>query len=226
MIDLRRALVSALALLLVSGSAWADDAALKTGIDLSHHNEVTDWSEIGKASPLFVILKATDGLGWLDPTFVDRFRSAGNEGVVRGAYHYYETDDDPAKQADWFIPNVTLKAGDLPPIVDIEHIAAPIDDDLLKDFDTFLGKLEAHYGHAPIIYTGPNFWDHAMKESLPGKRLWIADYNVDHPEIPDGWNDWTIWQYTDSFDLSGVNGEVDASYFNGSADDFQAVLIK
>ncbi len=65
-----------------------------------------------------------------------------------------------------------------------------------------------------------------MKESLPGKRLWIADYNVDHPEIPDGWNDWTIWQYTESFDLSGVNGKVDASYFNGSADDFQAVLIK
>ncbi len=210
---------------LMAGAAGAEDAARVTGIDLSHYNKVASWSDIETARIAFVILKATDGLDYLDPTFAQRFRTLGDAGMIRGAYHFYETDDDPAAQADWFIRNVALAPGDLPPIVDIERVKAPVTTDLQAGFRTFLQRIEAHYGTRPIIYTGPAFWDHVMKEVLPDYPLWVAEYGTDAPTIPDGWQTWTLWQYTETRSVKGIDGHTDSSHFNGNLDALRKVLL-
>ncbi|WP_245818964.1 glycoside hydrolase family 25 protein [Marivita hallyeonensis] len=208
-----------------STQAIADTTQRLTGIDLSHHNTVSDWSAITSAELSFVILKATDGMDYLDPTFADRFETLGTLGLVRGAYHFYETNDAPEVQASWFIENVGLRAGDLPPVVDIERVKAPVREGLQDEFKVFLDMLEDHYGMKPIIYTGPDFWTHVMKEHLPHYPLWIAQYGVDTPEIPDGWGNWTLWQYTDAHVVPGINGETDGNHFNGGIDDLRSVLL-
>lgn len=205
--------------------AHADDTQRLTGIDLSHHNDVSDWSEIQSAKLSFVILKATDGMNYLDPTFDDRFTTLKTLGLIRGAYHFYETNDDPLVQANWFIKNVPLEAGDLPPIVDIERVKAPVANDLHGEFKLFLKTLEDHYGSKPIIYTGPNFWEHVMKEHLPSYPLWIAEYGKDTPTIPDGWQSWTMWQFTEKNTVPGVSGPTDGNHFNGGMTDLHSVLI-
>lgn len=212
---------------LVSGGgvALADDNQHLTGIDLSHYNNVSDWSELKSTEISFVILKATDGMDYLDPTFSSRFKDLKATGMIRGAYHFYETNDDPQVQASWFIKNVELAKGDLPPIVDIERVEAPISKDLQKDFNIFLKKLEDHYGSTPIIYTGPQFWDHVMKEQLPNYRLWIAEYGTDAPTIPDGWQTWTMWQYTETQIVPGIEGNTDGSHFNGGIEELRSVLL-
>ncbi|EDZ40651.1 putative cell-wall lytic enzyme [Rhodobacteraceae bacterium HTCC2083] len=218
---------SAFGIGLLSGSslALADGNNHLTGIDLSHHNDIADWSEIKSSELSFIILKATDGMDYLDPTFTDRYNTLAATGMIRGAYHFYETNDDPNVQADWFIKNVPLQEGDLPPIVDIERVKAPVSNSLHRDFKTFLERLEDHYGFKPIIYTGTNFWDHVMKEHLPNYRLWIAQYGADSPTIPDGWHTWTIWQHTETQIVSGINGNTDGSRFNGDIDDLRSVLL-
>jgi lysozyme len=194
------------------------------GIDVSHHNDIEDWQVLQAANISFVILKATDGLDYLDPDFTSRFSQLSQFGFVRGAYHFFETDDDPEQQADWFISNVQLVPGDLPPIVDIERIKGPVSGDVHKNFKIFLSRLEAHYGARPVIYTGPTFWDHVMKQHFPRYPLWIAQYDVEAPLVPDGWKAWTFWQHTNDFAVPGLQDPLDASYFNGSKDDLKKLL--
>ena len=195
------------------------------GIDTSHHNGDIDWQKVQNNGIAFTFVKATDGLDYLDPTFTDHFAAARKAGLLRGAYHFYETNDDGAGQADWFIKNVTLEPGDLPPVVDIERIKPPVKGDLHQQFETFLTRLETHYGRRPIIYTGPTFWEHAMKDHFPDNQLWIAEYGVDQPTIPVEWASWSFWQYTEELSVPGVPTKVDGTYFNGDHAHLRAMLI-
>jgi lysozyme len=173
----------------------------------------------------FVFVKATDGKDYLDPAFADNFRAAREAGLLRGAYHFYETDDDGIAQAQWFIRNVDLQPGDLPPVVDIERINGPVDGNLDTQFEAFLSTLEAHYGQPPIIYTGPNFWDHTMREHFPNHPLWVAQYDVSAPTLPDGWSAWAFWQYTETWQPPGTTAPIDGSVFNGDETSLQALLV-
>jgi lysozyme len=195
------------------------------GVDTSHHNAAVNWTTLQTNGVRFVFIKATDGMDYLDPAFADSFRAAREAGLLRGAYHFYETDDDGVAQAQWFIRNVDLQPGDLPPVVDIESINGPVDGDLNTQFAAFLSTLEAHYGQAPIIYTGPNFWDHAMREHFPTHPLWVAEYNVSAPTLPDGWSTWAFWQYTETWQPPGTTAPIDGSVFNGDEANLQALLV-
>ncbi|MEN8895592.1 MAG: glycoside hydrolase family 25 protein [Yoonia sp.] len=194
-------------------------------IDLSHHNEVAAWDDVKNHGVSVVILKATDGGSYIDPKFVERRKLAKDLGFIVGAYHFYETNDTPEEQANWFIQNVDLRAGNLPPIIDIERIKKPIRGDLHQEFRAFLARLENHYGVKPIIYTGPNFWNHALAEHLPDYPLWIAQYETQKPKIPTGWSDWTMWQFTEKQMVAGINGPVDGSRFNGDNTDLANLVI-
>lgn len=195
------------------------------GVDTSHHNTAVNWSELSAGGVRFVFVKATDGMNYLDPAFADNFRAARDAGLLRSGYHFYETNDDGAAQAAWFIRNVDLQPGDLPPVVDIERIKAPVDGDLHTQFAAFLDALEAHYGQPAIIYTGPSFWDHAMRQHFPGHPLWVAQYGVPAPTVPDGWSAWTFWQYTETWHPSGTTAPIDGSVFNGDATSLQALQL-
>lgn len=225
MTTLLKLIAPAVWLCLAAQPGLADDSTQLKGIDLSHHNPVSDWAALKADGISIVILKATDGETYLDPTFVTRFSSAQNHGFIRGAYHFYETNDSAQVQAEWFIKNVKLLPGDLPPIVDIERVKKPVHNTLSGEFGLFLQALENHYGRKPIIYTGPSFWNHVMKEHLPSYPLWLAQYGTAKPKIPDGWADWILWQYSQSLSVTGVNGTVDGSYFNGGMNNLRHLLL-
>jgi MYXO-CTERM domain-containing protein len=76
---------------------------------------------------------------------------------------------------------------------------------------TWLNAVEAGTGKTPIIYTGPSFWDGSVGSTAFGATpLWIADYGPSCPAVPNGWNNWVIWQYGDS------GGSLDQDVFNGT----------
>jgi len=216
---------SILSAMLAVGMAGAAPPAGPQGVDTSHHNAAVDWGTLQRNNVRFVFLKATDGMNYLDPAFAASFRATREAGLLRGAYHFYETDDDGAAQAAWFIRHVDLQPGDLPPVVDIERVKAPVDGNLHQQFAAFLAALEAHYGQPPIIYTGPSFWDSAMRDHFPGHPLWVAQYNVSAPTVPDGWDRWTFWQYTESARPPGTTAPIDGSVFNGDDTALQSLLI-
>lgn len=96
------------------------------GIDISHHQGDIDWEKVSKAQineePIsFIFIKATEGQDHLDSNFNDNFYEAREYGFLRGAYHYFKPNVNATLQARYFLKQVHLEEGDLPPVLDIEE---------------------------------------------------------------------------------------------------------
>jgi lysozyme len=198
---------------------------LAHGIDLSHHDGTVDWEDVAAAGHTFAIVKASEGVDAPDPAFPGHWPAMKAAGLIRGAYHFYVTEDDPAEQAKLFVDTVDLEPGDLAPAVDVEVIGHDTQPGLADRLKTFLSILEQHYGVKPIIYTGPNFWDANLDASFGDHPLWVAEYGVSEPRLPAGWQEWHLWQYDDDVTVPGVEKAVDASHVNRSGADLGALVI-
>ncbi len=198
------------------------------GIDISHYQQDVDWEVLRNAKvndrPLrFVIVKATEGLSMTDENFNDNFYRARNNDVVRGAYHFFIPTRDAARQAEFYLKQVHLEPGDIPPILDIERRGKKSLEDFQKDVKTWLDIVQKVYGVAPIIYTNLDFKQSYLNDPMfDGYPLWVANYykkelKYDRP--------WVIWQYTDWGRVDGIRDNVDFNLFNGDMKEFQEFLI-
>ena len=197
------------------------------GIDISHYQGPIDWNKLSQAReglfPVrFIFMKASEGGDYSDRTFAANFDSAAVHGFIRGAYHFYNPKTDACKQADFFIQNVKLKAGDLPPVLDIEKKTRDIEK-LQADLKIWLRRIEEHYGVKPIIYASYKFKKRYLNDSIFNTYpYWIAHYYVDSVRYEGKWN---FWQHTDVGTLPGIEKQVDLNVFNGNADQLKQLLI-
>ncbi len=193
------------------------------GIDVSHNQGTVDWNGVRQAGQVFAFMKATDGITYVDPEFATNWSGARAAGLLRGAYHFYETNDDPTAQAENFLKAVQLEPGDLPPVVDIERTkSGQSASQIVQDLQTWLDKVEQATGLVPIIYTGPGYWDSLGTSAFGHYPLWIAEYGVQSPKLPNGWARWTFWQFSESGTVAGIS-PVDQDVFNGTLADLAAL---
>lgn len=196
------------------------------GLDISWHSGEVDWGEVKKQGFHFVIVKATEGEDLKDKRFDINWPALKEHGILRGAYHYYITTDEPGKQAQFLFDTVKLEAGDLGPIVDIEEVHRNTDQaEMYAKLLLYLKLLEHHYGIKPIIYTSPHFWNQHFHKHLKGYPLWIAEYGVPDPRIPDGWKTWHLWQYRENVPVEGIEKGVDLSRLNHTDTSLADVVI-
>jgi lysozyme len=198
---------------------------LHHGLDVSGHSGNVDWPALAEAGHSFAFIKATEGQDLKDPAFDRHWPAIKNAGIIRGAYHFYVTEDDPELQARFFIDTVALEPGDLAPVVDIELLGHGTRDGLANKLRTWLDLVERHYGVKPIIYTAANFWDAHLNDQFGEYPLWIADYEVDQPRLPRGWTAWHLWQNKGDADLKGVEKGADLSLVNHSGPDLSALIV-
>lgn len=198
------------------------------GIDVSHHQGIINWMELKNVQyshfPIrFVFMKATEGGDFKDKAFDDNFKEAGEHRFIRGVYHFYNPQTDPVKQADFFIDNVKLTVGDLPPVLDIEK--KPKDADKLKrDLKIWLNRIENHYKVKPILYTSYKFKNKYLNDSVFNSYpYWIAHYYVDSVRYT---GQWKFWQHTDVGTLPGIRKQVDLNVFNGTMTELLEMTIK
>lgn len=191
------------------------------GIDVSEFQGDIDWQAVKAGGVVFAFARALEGETIHDSRFSANWQGMKDAGIVPGAYVFYVADDPPAKQAEIFTGLVTLEPGDLRPMVDIEQgsIGASAPANLVANFHTYLELIEKHYGVKPIIYTDPVFWNEHMDDSFGDYPLWVADYDVDSPTLPTGWDKWVFWQHSDSGSVAGIDGHVDLDTFNGGLED-------
>lgn len=200
------------------------------GIDISHYQGKIDWEKlrnamIGKGPVRFVIIKATEGASLIDENFKDNFYQAREYGFIRGAYHFYSVKSHARQQAQFFLDNVQLEEGDLPPVLDVEH--KPQDqsvEDFQKDILLWLHIIEDRYHVKPIIYTYYKFKQQYLSDNrFDNYPYWIAHYYVDKMEYQ---GEWKFWQHTDAGKLPGIEGYVDFNIYNGSYYDLKQLTIK
>lgn len=195
------------------------------GVDVSKYQGTVDFDQVKAAGIHYVFIRATEGITYQDPDYKNNHQQAKAAGLRVGAYHFYETDDDPKAQLKNFTNWVTLGPGDLAPVIDIEKLHQNDDKDLIANLLIFLNGLETHYGIKPIVYTGENFANEYIF-ALGHYPLWLAQYQVDKPQVPKGWKGWDFWQWSQSGTIDGIAGSVDLDRFNGSHQQFEKHLIK
>jgi lysozyme len=198
---------------------------LEQGIDVSDHSGEVDWKAVKQAGHSFAFVKATEGVDLRDPLFAEHWRLAGQAGLVRGAYHFFVTEDDPAEQARFFISTVRLSPGDLVPVVDVELIGHDTTPGLDGRLRTWLEAVEAHYRVRPIIYTTANFWDRHLTADFGDYPLWVAEYGVEEPRLPAGWSTWHLWQWRENAAIAGVEKGADLSRVNRGGVDLSPLLV-
>jgi lysozyme len=186
-----------------------DPRAAVHGLDVSEYSGAVDWSKVAAGGFHFAFVKATEGVDLADSAFDDHWPAVRGAGLIRGAYHFFVSEDDPAEQAAFFIAKVDLEPGDLAPVVDVELIGHGTHEGLPERLQTFLDRLEAHYGVKPIIYTSPSFWDAHLTDAFGDYPLWVAEYDVEQPRLPNSWDTWHLWQWQADTAVDGIEKEAD-----------------
>lgn len=205
-----------------------------TGPDVSAWQPYVDFAkvrEVGGHS--FAYIKATEGEGYLSPTFAAHWKAANDVGdLLVGAYHFARWLGDPVRQAEFFARSVgELREGHLPPVLDLEWISkvkTPPPSVLVPWALKFLEACERLFNRWPMLYTGPSFWRYNLLPlgsaalDLTSWPIWLASYTgtakplalkgatkwaapLDNPLVSQtGDNLWTIWQHTGKGRCPGV----------------------
>lgn len=179
-------------------------------VDISHHNATPDWQKLKAGGTLGVILKATEGASYVDPTFQRRWAAAKDNGLLRSAYHFLRPgnmDEQMSRFIDVVNPSASERL-----CIDYEDPEVPFSD--LERAAKYL--LDA--GIQTTVY-GSNILVNACKGKtsaiLSNTSLWQARYSSNEPMVPSIWPTWSLWQFTEKAKVSGINGAIDGNHWNG-----------
>lgn len=193
------------------------------GIDVSKWQGEIDWDAVAGDGIRFAIIRVTHGTEVIDEWFDTNWRRAREVGITRGAYQYFEGGQDPLEQADLFVDLVgALEPGDLPPVIDVESPDGnPPSAEYQANVRAWLDRVEEGLGLPPIIYTGKYYWDDHLDGTaeFEDHPLWQAWWSADCPNTPNGWSQWTFWQYSSTGRVAGISGDVDLDRFDGPMED-------
>jgi lysozyme len=186
-------------------------------VDISHYQTVSQNFSITAAGGIAaVILKATQGTGFIDPTFLPRVAEARAAGLLVGAYHFLD-GSNPAQQVANFLTIAKSEGGVDWLAVDWEPY--PSSQASVIGAAQAVASIQAATGSWPILYT-IRYMLSAPNTTLSRCPLWLAEYGS-NPVCPPGWTEWNLWQHTDGQIGSGVVpvpgiGPCDRSRFAGT----------
>lgn len=193
------------------------------GVDVSHHQLTMDWQTTAEAGAAFAFIRATNGTA-TDTQFWANWPEAKEAGILRGAYHYYRARVEPELQVNNFVNVVGSDLGELPPVLDCEDQAEPFTIAHLRET---LDLIETAFGRKPIVYTNFNWWNQhvGVVDWASDYDLWVANWGVDEPLIPPGWDMWHFWQWTSDGDgptWGAGSPRIDLDYWHGTLAELQA----
>ena len=86
----------------------------------------------------------------------------------------------------------------------------------------WIARIKSGTGRTPIIYMNYNTWSSYLggTSDFANYPLWVANYGVSCPTMPGAWQNWAMWQYTDSGNVGGLS-PVDTNYFQGTLQDLE-----
>ena len=202
------------------------------GIDVSNWQADID---LKKVKCDFVIVKATEGVGYVSPSCDKQFQSAKKLGRLLGFYHFARPElNDAVKEAQFFYKNTMSYFKDAVPFLDWESEG--------KFNVTWAKKwLDEVYrlsGVKPLIYMSESVVNSYNWKNVAdaGYGLWVAkylDYNADYNFNMNGagprpsvkyWSKYWLWQWTSTGYLDGYRNHLDCDIFYGTAEDWRSLI--
>lgn len=183
------------------------------GIDISNHQR---GFSLSATNPDFVIVKATEGLGFVDK-YCDGFVQDALRLNIPFGYYHFARSNDPAKEAAFFYDNTRGYVGKGIPILDFE---VPNSNSWLETWCKTFYQLS---GVKPWFYTYSDYINRQGYGTPWVKAncgLWLAGYpraytGYPRPDCPYRHDGWTLaaWQFTSSLAMGGMT--IDGDFFYG-----------
>lgn len=190
------------------------------GIDISAWQRGIDTASVPSD---FVIIKATEGLGYVNDDCDRAYQQAKAAGKKLGVYHFADGNSSGVAEADYFVDNIQGYIGEAILVLDWETDAVNCGPGYAK---AFLDRVQARTGIKPMIYMSGsvvNEWD--WSAVVAGDYgLWVAYYSKDScdgywPDAPmypiSDWAGAAMLQYTSGGYLPGWGDRLDLNVFYG-----------
>lgn len=192
--------------------------ACVTGIDVSNHQRTVDHQAVAAAGHSFIIAKATEGVGFRDGWYRANRDGTLAAGLIFGAYHWLKPNHSARNQAAYFLSATDNAAGCTLAVLDAEE--AGITNEQCVEWCQIVRDACPHA--TVVIYCGaftdPRFRSMDWLEFVPWLAAYPAGYATDpdpaglrQPVAPQPWGAWTVWQYTSSGRVPGVEGNCDVN---------------
>lgn len=190
--------------------------ALK-GIDISGYQKDIDLSKLTDQID-FVIVKATEGIGFVSDCCDKQYQQAKKLGIKRGFYHFARKND-AAKEAEYFRENTKGYEGDGIPVLDWE------DGQSIDWVNRFVERYHELTGVWPWVYGNAWRFNEGTVNTNCGR--WLAgypkngitdiDYGIDN-DCPYSVSNGLVcaWQFSSSVRLSGYGSNLDGDVFYGT----------
>ncbi len=193
------------------------------GIDVSSHNGEIDFGRVSRDGMSFVIIKASEGSDYRDPSFASYYKAASRAGLKVGAYHFFRKKVDGNRQAANFIAAMGGRRFDLPVVVDVEDWGNDsfIDDDVtLNRLSDMVSRLKKNRLKV-MIYTNGNGYRKYVSQISDHDYLWLCSFS-DPGKLRN--RSHHLQQFSHWGNVDGIKGDVDLNVFVGSRRDWNAWL--
>ena len=198
------------------------------GIDIASYQAGINLSKVPSD---FVIMKATGGVGYVNPYCDNFYQQAKKANKLRAVYHYAHEiglQGTAEQEAEFFLKNVKGYIGDAILILDWES-------DNKHDVGWALRWLNYVYekiGVRPLFYTYTSVLQSYDFSSIykANYGLWVANYGANrvqgyskpNPPYSPGFQSTVMYQFTSNGSLTGWNGRLDLNVFYGDAKTWKA----
>lgn len=197
-----------------------DSYDYRLGVDVSFYQGDIDWTKVKAAGYDFAIIRlgyrgyGEEGNIHLDERYETNIENASAAGLDVGVYFFAQAvnEKEAREEAEFVLEHLKGHKLELPVVYDPEHITGDESrtqnvsgEQFTKNTKVFCKEIEDG-GFEAMIYSNM-LWE-AYEFDLAGLAdypLWYADYE-EAPQTP---YHFRFWQYTDSGQVAGIQGNVD-----------------
>jgi GH25 family lysozyme M1 (1,4-beta-N-acetylmuramidase) len=187
------------------------------GFDISGWQKSVQWGSTGHS---FVYIKATEGVGYVNPWLDGQHSGAVDSHLTWGFYHYANPHNDPSDDARSFADVVKQYDADapgcLPPCLDFETSVGDPNAWIYSFITTLWSELALPERPQTkvILYSSASWFStgYLHTDWAPSVALWVASWNrpPGHPSYLTPRV--ALHQYTANGTVPGVSGSVDLDY--------------
>lgn len=196
-----------------------DERVSRTGIDVSEHNREIDWAAVAADGIEFAFIRVgnrgyTKGDLYVDPYFFTNIEQAEAAGIKCGVYFFSQaiTEAEAHEEAEFVLNILDGRALEYPVAFDHE----PVEDsagranhltsqEMTVITETFCERIE-NGGYRSMVYGNKQDISRVDNAVLSRFEVWFAEYES---AIPSAQFDFSIWQYSSSGAVVGIETPVD-----------------
>lgn len=212
-------------------SSWPKDSkAIAKGIDVSTHNEKIDWKRVKQSGVDYAIIRCgygNDDITQDDSQWYNNANACTRLGIPFGVYiySYADTTDKAVSEAQHVLRLIQGYNLSFPIYLDMEDkVQAVLSDSERGNIASVFCNIIQNEGYKVGIYANKNWWTNYLTDSAFNNSLWykwVAQYNSSCTYS----GNYTMWQYTSSGYVNGINTNVDMNYWYGEYIDVNPVTV-